>query len=342
MSLLSRRVRPEDWRPIGVDQLEANALTVVRSTENSSVIAGPGAGKTELLAQRAAFLLQTGASPAPRRILAISFKRDAASNLNARVRKRCHRQHAGRFDSMTFDAFAKGLVDRFGQALPENWRPSSNYEIMFPNNRSYGDFLTQGAGTPPREVGTYADLMGVTTKRFERHYLLGSPLPVDGWSEPSVGQWAADRYWQISLRGTKSHLSFPMIGRLAELLLRLNPIARDALRLTYSHLFMDEFQDTTNVQHDLVRAIFRGADTVVTAVGDNKQQIMRWAMAMDDPFTAFDADFEAKRTPLFNNYRSSPDLVRIQHVLAQALDAKSVKPVAKSLTQKLHNPVQVA
>ncbi|MBV9692702.1 MAG: ATP-dependent helicase, partial [Alphaproteobacteria bacterium] len=123
---------------------------------------------------------------------------------------------------------------------------------------------------------------------------------------------------------------FPMIGRLAELLLRLNPMARDALRLTYSHLFMDEFQDTTNVQYDLVRAIFHGAETVVTAVGDNKQQIMRWAMAMNDPFAAFDADFKAKRTPLFNNYRSSPDLVRIQHVLAQALDAKSVKPVSKT------------
>ena len=41
-------------------------------------------------------------------------------------------------------------------------------------------------------------------------------------------------------------------------------------------------------------------------------------------------DFKAKRTPLFNNYRSSPELVRIQHVLAQALDAKSVKPVSKT------------
>lgn len=120
-----------------------------------------------------------------------------------------------------------------------------------------------------------------------------------------------------------------MIGRLAELLLRLNPMARDALRLTYSHLFMDEFQDTTQVQYDLVRAIFLRADTIVTAVGDNKQQIMRWAMAMDDPFAAFDADFKSKRTPLYNNYRSSPELVRIQHVLAQALDAKSVKPVSK-------------
>ncbi|MGD0075310.1 MAG: hypothetical protein ABSD31_13365 [Candidatus Binataceae bacterium] len=50
---------------------------------------------------------------------------------------------------------------------------------------------------------------------------------------------------------------------------------------------------------------------------------------MDDPFTAFDADFKAQRTPLLNNYRSSPDLVRIQDVLAKALDAKSLMPVSK-------------
>ncbi|MGE3832127.1 MAG: UvrD-helicase domain-containing protein [Parvibaculaceae bacterium] len=333
MSVLARRVRPEDWTPIGVDELEANAMTVVRSTGNRSVIAGPGAGKTELLAQRAAYLLQTGTSPAPQRILAISFKRDAASNLGARVRKRCHRQHAGRFDSMTFDAFAKGLLDRFGQALPERWRPSPDYEIMFPTDRGYRDFLQQTLDAPPKSVGTYADIMALTVKRFERRHLFGSPLPVDGWSEPSPGEWAADQYWQSSLHGgNKSHLSFPMIGRLAELLLRLNPMARDALRLTYSHLFMDEFQDTTQVQYDLVRVIFLGGSTIVTAVGDNKQQIMRWAMAMDDPFAAFDADFKSKRTPLYNNYRSSPELVRIQHVLAQALDAKSVKPVSKTST----------
>ena len=57
---------------------------------------------------------------------------------------------------------------------------------------------------------------------------------------------------------------------------------------------------------------------------------MRWAMAMDDPFSAFEADFGAHRTPLFNNYRSSPDLVRIQHVLAQALDKRAVVPVSKT------------
>lgn len=331
MAALSRRVRPDDWKPVGVDALEANAFKVVRSTDNRSVIAGPGAGKTELLAQRAAFLLQTGIAPAPRRILAISFKRDAATNLAARVRQRCHRNHAGRFDSMTFDAFAKGLIDRLGQALPDRWRPRPDYEIIFPNDRDYRDFLYQQVGTPPASVGTYADLQGITVKTFERRHLVGSPLPLDGWSNPTVGQWAADRFWQTSLHeGKKCVLSFPMIGRLAELLLRVNPMARDALRLTYSHLFMDEFQDTTQIQYDLVRTIFFGTDTTITAVGDNKQQIMRWAMAIDDPFAAFEADFAGKRTPLYNNYRSSPELVRIQHILAQALDARSVEPISKT------------
>ncbi|MCH8618043.1 ATP-dependent helicase [Undibacterium sp. TS12] len=332
MPVSSRRIRSEDWKPIGVDELEKNALIVVQSAKNRSVIAGPGAGKTELLAQRAAYLLQTGKAPAPRRILAISFKRDAATNLTARVRQRCHRNHADRFDSMTFDAFAKGLIDRFGQALPQRWRPRPNYDIMFPVERDYREFLSQLVGTPPATVGTYADIQAISVKTFERRYLVGSPLPVDGLPNSTPVQWAADRFWQMSLHtGNKSVLSFPMIGRLAEILLRVNPIVRDALRLTYSHVFMDEFQDTTQIQYDLVRTIFLGTDTVITAVGDNKQQIMRWAMAMDDPFTAFDETFGATRTPLSNNYRSSPELVRIQHILAQALDARAVAPVSKTV-----------
>lgn len=333
MAVLARRVHPNDWRPIGVDELEPNALKVVRSIDNRSVIAGPGAGKTELLAQRAAYLLQTTRAAAPQRILAISFKRDAATNLAARVRQRCHRTHAGRLDSLTFDAFGKSLVDRFGQALPDRWRPPPNYEILQTNEAVYRGFLQQEVGTPPPHIGQRADIEALTVKSFERDHLLGSPLPIEGWSSPTPAQWAADRFWQSALHeGKKSRLSFPMIGRLAELLLRVNPMARDALRLTYSHLFMDEFQDTTQVQYDLVKTIFLDSDAILTAVGDNKQQIMRWAMAMDDPFSVFEADFEACRTPLFNNYRSSPDLVRIQHVLAEALDKRAVESVSKTTT----------
>lgn len=331
MTVLARRVRPDDWHPSGIDELEPKAILVVRSSENRSVIAGPGAGKTELLAQRAAYLLQTGGAPAPQRILAISYKRDAAMNLAVRVRARCHRSHAARLDSLTFDAFAKGLVDRFCKALPDRWRPRPDYEIMWTNDALFRGFLSQQVGALPPQIGTIAEVLAISGREFERQHLVGSPLPVEGWPNPTVGQWAADRFWQGALHdGRKSRLSFPMIGRLAELLLRLNPMAREALRLTYSHLFMDEFQDTTQVQYDLVKTIFLGSKAVITAVGDNKQQIMRWAMAMDDPFAAFDADFGAVPTPLHDNHRSSPELVQIQHVLAKALDQKAVKPISKA------------
>ncbi len=150
MSLPPRRVSSKDWSPVGVNQLEANALKVVRSTAHRSVLAGPGAGKTELLAQRAAYLLQTGACPAPRRILAIAFKRDAARNLGQRVGQRCHRDHARRLDSVTFDAFAKSLLDRFGQALPVPWRPTPDYEILFPKGDLFRGLL-QSASTARRQ-----------------------------------------------------------------------------------------------------------------------------------------------------------------------------------------------
>ena len=48
--------------------------------------------------------------------------------------------------------------------------------------------------------------------------------------------------------------------------------------MTYSHVFLDEFQDTTVSQWDLITSAFSGSDSVLTAVGDGKQRIMVWAV----------------------------------------------------------------
>ena len=62
-------MRQEDWKPIDVDSLEPNAEKVVRSNCNMLVTAGPGAGKTELLAQRACYLLQQILARVPKKSL---------------------------------------------------------------------------------------------------------------------------------------------------------------------------------------------------------------------------------------------------------------------------------
>lgn len=98
------RVNKEDWKPQGVDDLEDNAWEALRENERSILVtAGAGAGKTEFLAQKATYLLQTGICPTPKRILAISFKKDAARNLVERVAKRCPAEQARRFNCSSLD-----------------------------------------------------------------------------------------------------------------------------------------------------------------------------------------------------------------------------------------------
>lgn len=120
----------KQWIPADGLVLEPNALKAAKEENRSlALTAGPGAGKTEMLAQRADFLLQTGLCRFPKRILAISFKVDACKNLKERVQKRCGYDLASRFDSFTFHGFAKRIIDRFRPVLTGNDALVVNYTI---------------------------------------------------------------------------------------------------------------------------------------------------------------------------------------------------------------------
>jgi len=321
---MKTEVAKERWSPVGVTDLEPAADKVVRGERSTLVHAGPGAGKTELLAQRACFLLQTGACPDPRRILAISFKRDAARNLRERVAQRCGRELATRFDSYTFDSFSKGIVDRFLSALPTWCRPAQDYRVLDKLNEKYAFEVVQ---TIPDDNSQLTDRQrqGLNTKVLWKAFL-GRPLPADGkWVNASDEERAAADLWSFLLRGGGgSAIGFGMFGRMASLLLRTNPLIRSALQKSYRVVFLDEFQDTTAIQYGLVRVAFMGSGAVLTAVGDDKQRIMGWAGALRGVFGEFVKDFAAKSVPLTRNYRSTAKLVRIQSVIAKVLDPAAV------------------
>jgi superfamily I DNA/RNA helicase len=321
------RIAPDDWRPTGIDDLEHQAWIALRQPGSTCVIAGPGAGKTELLAQRAVYLLQTGICAPPRRVLAISYKTDAAANLAARVRQRCPPDLAARFVSITFDAFTKGLVDRFLTAIPPSWRPTRQYDIVFSTSGRVDGFLYEILRGAP--VAWQAAIAQLTSQNFESRDVGSYRLPVVR-TEPQNGvQYAIDRWWARQMeRAERPSLTFVSLNRLAELLLRANPHILRAIRATYPFVFVDELQDTTYAQYDFLLSVFADGRTAVTAVGDAKQRIMVWAGARPDAFERFEADFNATRIPLHFNFRSSPELVRIQHVVARALDSKAVPTTA--------------
>lgn len=302
------RINRDDWVPQGVGDLEGRAWEALRETDSSILMtAGAGAGKTEFLAQKATYLLQTGICPAPKRILAISFKKDAAQNLAKRVTKRCPKDQARRFDSMTFDAFTKGLLDRFRPALPEPFNAPGTYRIATPKRGDYEIFL-QRHGYNGLNANFFEDVLALTD------------LPIDT-SDDSTSSHALADYWHEQLfGGGEISLSFPMINRLVKLLLQENSYIRRALQATYPIIFLDEYQDTTYAQYDMLLTAFDGSEAVSTAVGDDKQRIMGWAGAMDDAFDQFENDFAARRITLLSNWRSHVDLVRIQHEIARRID----------------------
>lgn len=253
-------ISAEQWMPADGLTLEPNAMKAAKEQEKClALTAGPGAGKTEMLAQRADFLFRTGSCRYPKRILAISFKVDASTNLKERVKRRCGSELASRFDSYTFHAFAKRIIDRFRIVLTGDDALSENYSI--------GDRKITGTQI------TFNDLV---------------PLAIE--------------------------------------ILKNSSIARNVIRQTYSDVFLDEFQDCTDLQYELIKLAFQGTSARLTAVGDTKQKIMGWAGALEGIFETFAQDFSAEPLNMYRNFRSKPRLLRLQNRIIQNLDPNSVMP----------------
>ena len=107
---------------------------------------------------------------------------------------------------------------------------------------------------------------------------------------PCTGDSLGEKVWRLLLKGFSDYaptLSFKMICILAEYIIRTNPKIKRVLQYTYKYVFLDEFQDTTNLQYELVKQCFLDSGSVVTAVGDNKQRIMVWAGALKNCFQGF-------------------------------------------------------
>lgn len=298
-----KAVKERDWLPADGLSLEKSAMDVVIApVGNCLVVAGPGAGKTELLAQRACFLLQTNLCRFPHRILAISFKRDAAYNLKERVTLRAGADLSNRFDSLTYDSFAKQMLDRFKSALPTDYALPEQYEIV-------GDeYIIDLYRAKNEEFVNTNDRMKILNSLTET----ALPRVVNNKTEELHAY-----VWQKAT--TKGRLTFRMVMRLAEYILKANPIIREYLQKTYDYVFLDEFQDTTSIQYDFLKTCFQGSNKVLTAVGDDKQRIMTWAGARKTVFDDFQQDNKAERIPLTMNFRSAPLLVKVQNSLIKTL-----------------------
>ncbi|OME30645.1 hypothetical protein BSK63_17280 [Paenibacillus odorifer] len=307
-----KHIPKEEWQPQDQITLDFTILKIIKSEKNTLVSAGPGAGKTELLAQKASYLLQTNKLLYPRKILALSYKVDAAKNLDERVKTRCDEQLSGRFNSRTYDAFARRILDQFSNLLPEDLRPAKDYGIA-KDSDIRDAYVKAGHGKTFYQKRNF----------YLRIYLGEFKLPI---VDTDYGDIARD-VWTILLKGKdelQPKITYKMIARLAEYIIRNHPNVRRSLQLTYGHIFLDEFQDTPWHHYDLIKTSFLDSNSVITAVGDSKQRVMVWAGAIKNVFEHFTNDFSSVTEILLVNHRSAPNLIKIQQPIVKVMTGQEV------------------
>ncbi len=312
---MTKYLSTESWKTSDRFLTTEESERIIKATKkNIAILAGPGAGKTEILAQRANFLLQTGTCKSPQKILALSFKVDAASNIKKRVDLRCGRELSRRFNSSTFDALFISLVSRFLSLLP-NWIQIPSDFDVYPFDRNwwheYEQTILKGQSCDYKDVF--------------------SPLDLTDKPKPEIV-----KIWDYCVN--KKVVNYAMCCSMAYTIVKNNTQIKNLILSTYKYLFLDEFQDTTDLQYNFIKAIFEGSGTIITAVGDTNQAIMRWAGANLENFDNLKKDFGSEIISLTVNHRSNSQIVSLINHVIKNLTPKEEALIFYKSTKK-ENPL---
>jgi len=276
-------------------------LAVTTDAVPLAIHAGAGSGKTRVLTHRIAWRALTGLDD-PRRVLALTFTRKAASELRSRLRRLGLRDQvaAGTFHSVALaqlrtwwrenDRREPGLVDRkismVRSRLPRDHRSTAALDVVAEIE------WAKARRIRPEAYATSAEAAGRTP-----------PLP-----GPTVARIYAD-YEQE--KADRNLVDFDDLLDQCRHHLTTDRRFADAQRWRFRHLYVDEFQDVNPLQFDLLAA-WLGGRTDLCAVGDPDQAIYGWNGADADHLNRFDAHFPgATVLELRQNYRSTPQVLRV-------------------------------
>ncbi len=307
-------------RNLNPAQLEA--VTVVDGPV--LVIAGAGSGKTRTIVYRLAYLADQGVPPSS--ILLLTFTRKASQEMLHRASMLRGTGDKGLIGVTggTFHSFAFGVLRRFaGAQSPDGRTPDNRVTIMDQADaegviRDARDRLkiAKGDRSFPRR-GTVLQLI---SKSRNKERLL----------EDVITDEAAHLmpYAEDMARLTREYTVFKAEHGLFdyddllfefERLLTDHAPAAEYVRQRFSHLMVDEYQDTNLVQARLVRLI-AGETANVMAVGDDAQSIYAFRGAQVQNILGFPDMFPGtKLVRLEQNYRSTQPILDLTNgILAQA------------------------
>ena len=287
----------------GLNDEQHRAVTV--DAPQLVIRAGAGSGKTRVLTRRIAYGAMTDALD-PRRVLALTFTRKAAGELNHRLRQLGLRESAA---AGTFHAVALTQLRR-------HWESNQlSAPTLLDRKIGFVARLVPGIRERTIPLDLVSEIEWAKARRIKPDTYVAAAAD-NARSMQLPAERVAEIYQAYEEAKVKRNLiDFDDILILCGRLLQQDKNAIAAFQWSYRHVFVDEFQDVNTLQFALLK-VFVGAEPDLCVVGDSRQAIYAWNGADSSYLDHFTTHFpNAVEVALSQNYRSTPEILRCASAL---------------------------
>jgi len=269
------------------------------------IVAGPGAGKTTVLAARIAQLVLERNVP-PASILALAFTTDAARTLKTRLSGLLG-PRVSELDVGTFHAWGLRVARHWSRALGY----TTDALVVYGETDSRALLRAAGESLGWDMPG---EALGPLVAALERVRLAD---PAERRADAFALQSLVAAYEALLLR--RGAVDYAAMLSLPLRLFRERPGALHFYQQIYRHVLVDEFQDLCDAQYALVGFLVESHRNL-TVVGDPRQVLYRFRGADVRFLLEFSETFrEARVITLDQNLRSTPQLVALANAVGHQL-----------------------
>lgn len=286
------------------------------------VLAGPGSGKTGVLALRTMYLINENED---HYILLLTFTNKAAKEMQERVYallgKKTNRIHVS-----TFHAFATDLLRQHGSHL--GFKP--NFELLIWQEDRI-EILEKALNKLENSQFKYKkepEELELILRQLDMLFT-DAYWPNNNSQKQTFIMKVFHNYCDELI--AKNCIDFKALLYFARILMNYRGIGY-ITRTIWSHICVDEFQDTNPAQYALLKTLVPKADSNLFVVADEDQLIYQWNGANPEHLNLLREDYDIKTIQLPESFRCPPQIVQIANVLIQNNQERTLNK--KSLTSR--------
>ena len=273
------------------------------------VLAGAGSGKTRVITNKIAYLVNECDMPA-RYIAAVTFTNKAAREMKERVSQTLGKKEARGLKVSTFHTLGLNIIKSEVRTLGLK----SGFSLF--DDKDSMALLKDLTAVELDGDKEQLSLLQSCISSWKNDLILPEHLQSKALSPNEVEFAEFYQRYHNNLRAYNA-LDFDDLILLPTLLLQSNETVRQKWQSKIRYLLVDEYQDTNTSQYELVRLLV-GERARFTVVGDDDQSIYSWRGARPQNLVLLQKDFpNLKVVKLEQNYRSSGRILHCANILIQ-------------------------